>query len=1114
MAAQPAPKSDRLSASNSTSPKPAKRRILPQGPCNFRDLNAGPKPPSCGCRRFWWNEGLLTTNEHVDNRQAQEYETNPWCVCGHHACFHDLVERIARGGLNLEAPHVPMAPPPAPEAEKRGLRGQVYNSLRSQRVGLTALNHLQQGSILQVNEKGGENPQTENSSLQARDEFSTNTSAPVLPSLPSFHVNSSELQAFNGYDIRQLAQPQGMANTTAGVYNGLGLTLYERSLRQARQLSQSPTVADGSAAEEVPPNDSYLPSTRQTSSDEAPLNISPNPGFLHRVMEARRAGPALDITTIGGVANAFEDFIQSATELATPSAGNTPDFGGLNQLVQDARQAIHTVTTLEVSPNAHSEMSPERIVAVQDGQEPQANSSRSLPPAKQDDSVIAAIRKMPTTLQQIAPMLNALQGYLSRNPDISIHESINSLSKRMDALENASFSQVPAEQIHQQFENVDGRIVDLENRVDEHGRILTTFEPENSLQERYLQRLTAGENALLDTRQSREAADSHRMDIDRRVKDVEERLDDLEKMRPPSLAHPWEIDVVLLPWGRDLKGIWYPTDELLKPGMTQDSEIWTQARSVRSQSRASVSLGADRDSGWSSQAIHDWADNTEHWLSPKACGTNGVVFHRLRSRGLVRTVILASGGARDIQASICKAFGDLLYTVSGTMEHSEASHETSLPEKPLLGMSAPFIPLRKVHKSSRLRFLTSPDLVSPALWTADFLASGVVMRAPAGQKRLFVTTCEAYVQQSSNLSSSWTWGRLKGLPRVVNPEVKPSVSTGSNDSEPALAEPCWAHHPALDGLPSVHSSFTSHHSASFHDPSDDDEPAQSEEYEEEPDDDSLEFHPITPTSEFPTQKPHYPRRARTVSVPLTDASSTFAFDLQQQQQQQQQQQRSFPQLLSQPKRRIRSFEQSNNPDLIAKLPTFIPSPSKTRSRLGKRRRIAKSRSRSGSQDSAGLSIDVDPERVIMHVMDRVSSGESLKPLSAFTPRYSKEPGSPFFERGSTHGGASQSTGGAINLSRTEKRGITPSAYATPFSGTGLGKRVEDESGDEDVWGGVEERNAVSPAEEDDQMDDEGFDEGYDDEEDEDGGSLGDESMDEEDNEVMSQSADELQVEYY
>lgn len=1022
----------------------------------------------------------MPTAENARNGQTRVPEQSPWCFCGHHACFHDMVERNARDGLNTGAQHISMAPPPAPDIDKRGLNRKAYNTPGSERVGPRAMHDVEQGS------EGGEDQAQYGDKITS--DNASNISAPVLPSLQSFSVNSSELRAFNGYDVHDLAQAQA-APSNAGAYtaNGLGLTLYERSVRQARQLTQSPTVADSSAAEELPQQNSCLPSIMQASSDEGSRNVSPNSGFLHRIMEGRRAGAATDISSMGNVADALEELVQSATKLATPnSVDNAPDFGGLHRLLQDTRQVINTVTPLEVSPNAQSEASSERIMTVRNSQTPQANSTRD-----EADSVRAAIRKTPTILQQLAPMLNSLQGYLSRNPDISIHESINSLSKRVNSLENASFSAVPPEQINQQFENADSRIIDLENRVDEHDRIIGAFDPGGSQQEHCLRSLNAGENASLESCQSHEGNDSNRMNIDRRVKDVEDRLEYLEKSRPPSLAHPWEIEVVLLPWGRELKGVWYPTDELLKPGMTQDSEIWTQARSVRSQPRASVSLGADRGTGWSSQAIHDWADNTEHWLSPKACGTNGVVFHRLRSRGLVRTVKLHTSGARDVQASIARAYGDLLDTLIGPRQPTEADGE-ALAKKALMGMSAPFIPLRKVHKSSRLRFLTPPDLVSPALWTADFLTSGVLMRAPAGQKRLFITTLESYIQQSTDESVSWTWDKIRELPRNGLFQTEQTTYADAQAPEPVVLETCWSHHPALDGIPrSVHSSFASHHSASFHGPSDTEELLQAERSEQEPEDDFAEFHPITPTSEFPTQRSSYHRCARTVSVPLTGVSSNLDFEVLQQ--------RSFPQ---QPKQRIRHFEQSKTPGLIASLPTFIPSPSKTRSRLGKRRRLARSRSPSGLLDFREMSVDIDPERVIMHVMDRVSSGESIKPLSAFTPRWSKEPASPFFDRSFQVDG-SQSTDFGITISRTEMSGVTPSAYATPFSGTHFNSEAvgEDESVDEDVWGGVEERKTVSAADDDD--DDEMSDEGYDE-------SMGGDADDEE----LSQSQDELQVEYY
>lgn len=151
----------------------------------------------------------------------------------------------------------------------------------------------------------------------------------------------------------------------------------------------------------------------------------------------------------------------------------------------------------------------------------------------------------------------------------------------------------------------------------------------------------------------------------------------------------------------------------------------------------------------------------------------------------------------------------------------------------------------------------------------------------------------------------------------------------------------------------------------------------------------------------------------------------------------------------------------------------------------------------------------------MHLRKRVPSGESIKPLSAFTPRWSKEPPSPFFVVGSADGAASESTG-VVAFTRNEKRGVTPSAYATPFSGTVAAARVggdtELDSGEEDVWEGVEE-NQVREINEDKDMEDEGYDDDEDGEDEEGSDTSMDEGdVDEDYDDVLSQ--DELQLEPY
>jgi hypothetical protein len=1097
----------------------SRRRALPEGPCNYRDLTAGPKPPGCGCRRFWWT-GEVYTAQELDNVQ----QNTPWCVCGHHACFHDLVERFARGAnIGQESSSPSLAPPRAGQTTttplgiqqaSNGSRGVSRPLSGSTRLGLRGLDDIQPAStfstpgrmsarhVQELNKKSNSFRESDlrEQAVQPRNTTSSEVNTSVVPRIPSMCLlNSSELQPWGGYE----AQPndaslvQG-AGQHPGRYDALGLVIHNGS-QGGRPASPSSTVADET---DLPLNESQLPlpSTREASSGDSVRNISPNTGFMQHVLAARQT-QTLDVN-FSRPPFMFEDLIQSATEVATPSVNNTPDFRKLEQTVQDTRSLVDIIVSqnhtsladAKVPVNSGNNSNPHATVTTEEIQDTAAL------PIDPTESIQDALKRIPLTLQQLTPLLTSLHGYLARNPDISIHESINTLTRRMEFLENSSFNHIAPEQLQDQFENLDCRLIELDNRVDDHDRILTGHDPDNGRPVRKLR--AANEKSSFASDHSLASATSSalisaaidRAEAEGRLKMVEERLDDLEKVQLPSLAFPWELEVILLPWGRDLKGIWYPLTELMKPGMTQDSESPTQARSM---SRNSLSL-ATGESGQSDEIINNWAEDDENWLSPKACGTKGVVYHRLCSRGLAKKVTLSNPGGRAISDSICNAFGDLLHTISGKGQQSPPRFDDDdVDEDSFLGLEAPFIPLRKVHKSSRLRFLSPIEMVTPALWTAEFLASGVLMRAPGGHKRLFITTRDAYLQPTGEQPSAWTWQRLRLLARV-QPHDEPDQAEGVLEAD--AREPCWAHHPTLDPpASSVNTSFashTSHVSNSFAE-----EPAQEilpavqavessqhsdSESEEESEDRRAAIQPITPISEFPTQRSMQHRRTRTVSHPLTDASYSAppqSTHLQIQ---------STLQNSQISKRRIRSFSHSSNP-LIATLPTFIPSPSKSRSRLSKRPRLARSRSPSPSPsaddesvESSQLSItsldpNIDPTVVLSHLRDRVPSGEAIMPIWAFTPRRSREPLSPFFVEGSDAGvGASQSTAALRERGRVDKqgRGITPSAYATPFSGTAFAKAGTENSADDgDVWQGVEEAGKAGGEQEDqdESMDDESFD---------------------------------------
>lgn len=60
---------------------------LPTGGCNFVDLSPGANGAKCGCRRFWIRSAAGSPT--VDG--------GGWCMCNHHACFHDESGRDTPG---------------------------------------------------------------------------------------------------------------------------------------------------------------------------------------------------------------------------------------------------------------------------------------------------------------------------------------------------------------------------------------------------------------------------------------------------------------------------------------------------------------------------------------------------------------------------------------------------------------------------------------------------------------------------------------------------------------------------------------------------------------------------------------------------------------------------------------------------------------------------------------------------------------------------------------------------------------------------------------------------------------------------------------------------------
>lgn len=470
---------------------------------------------------------------------------------------------------------------------------------------------------------------------------------------------------------------------------------------------------------------------------------------------------------------------QSATEMATPSLAGTP-------ALRDTDEAFANLgTTLEAFNRQH----PASRLDV--GKEP----TEVLVPTNHSTEDRAPTEEERTgshdTSASLLRQVQALRGILSCTPNLST--SLSNLNARLEALEAQSFPHAPAEELHDRFEHFDGRMLDVEGKVSE-------LEKQTAAVVNGRHGLDGAANASFVSNASwNSGADpgtGHmaRLDaISEQILTHHQRISELEAIAPPSVAHPWDIEIVLLPFGSELKGLWSPLRAAATAFATQTNDSNTTPG--RSQSSSSM-----LDDG-----VMDWKPSSLDTFVPRACGpsrgTAGRIFERLKSRGFVQNITLHGNSANHVAARIMSTFRERL------------TRQPNADKGALLGLQGPFVPLRKVHKCSALRFLNAAELASPTLWTADFLYASVFMHAPSSSlRRLYITEPVSYLQPS-DVSTSWTWSKLRELPRV-----KLGSPTIVNEAD--ALEPCWAFDERLDPSPtdnaslssglSFHSSFDSH----------------------------------------------------------------------------------------------------------------------------------------------------------------------------------------------------------------------------------------------------------------------------------------------------------------
>lgn len=350
-----------------------------------------------------------------------------------------------------------------------------------------------------------------------------------------------------------------------------------------------------------------------------------------------------------------------------------------------------------------------------------------------------------------------------------VRDVLRDLYIRLNVIESNSFSHTCIEDFQDRFEDIDLHMSDLLAKYEE-------------LEGLYL--LAKGDNAS-------ELSRPQYQYLEERVDLFDGRLAHLERTGPPSRTNPWQLEVILLPWARELRGIWISIEHADTSAI---SKLSTQ------------------------RSTQDWDRGASGWLVPRACGPaaglSGVVYERLHSRGFVQSIFLSSTSARELREALTRTFASLV----GNMKYPDTiNRETSRPgpactpsgSNAYLGLQVQFMPLRKIHKSSRLQFLSPAELSAPTLWTSDFLDASAFMKVPsAGLRRLFITEPSAYLQAQCSISGSsdWSWQKLRELPRVW---PNKDVSAVPSICEADALEQCWEWNCRLDPPCNAETSFPS-----------------------------------------------------------------------------------------------------------------------------------------------------------------------------------------------------------------------------------------------------------------------------------------------------------------
>ncbi|KIH86965.1 hypothetical protein SPBR_08081 [Sporothrix brasiliensis 5110] len=757
-------------------PQPQSSPRLPDGPCNYVDLSHGSSGAHCGCRRFWsrannsiattpmtpsFGAGAVAPANNFFNGSLAGLDTSQtgWCMCSHHACFHDHTPNgdssLDRASITTSFFTTAAAPTGAPlSASVKSSTPQLVLPTSSTpfpgqeneqpRPPLVPLSTSQ--DLVEVSSR-----QEVKSDDQALPDISFG-----FPSDVPVHLDSSFVAMIT--DAARESRALTMVDAAAEVGDDEVATEDDEALEAPEATLEStpvrpalPAPLSGAASIAGPPADYSIPDTLSWG----PYNLS-----------ARGEAPAAAAES-NPTSNPHAGLLPPSQQPPPSTTTTTSYTSQIRYMRPFAGKGLQTLTQAVSLP---------ALPGSPPGQPSEQHSSTS------------AFR--PLGPESLTNAVQAHEARLNKLENPSFSASASSVS--------ASFAAHQAhEECIERADQTDLRVTELESRLDEVERQVNNDNDAATVTaSSVVSASTSGAplstTTSMNSRTSRPAAVTDPAILSQ-LQALQERVSLLQQQALPSISRPWLLEVVFLPF--PLKGVWV---EAVQFGATEAVAAAAAAQRRQTGAVPSSSGNADGDDEWTTPAQR--ADTPR--LLPRACIPGRNIDRRLRSRGLVQTLTVRGADARSLQTAMATAFGPILrhMRANDTADARRERRVTSSATSQFLALQQPWVPLRKVHKDSRLRFLTRSEMLTPAIWDARFLIASVVMKASGGKHRLYVTQPDAYLQTRRAYNNGLSWQQLRELPQV-------QVDLGDNNF--GIDDACWAWNSKLDEPPTTSTSDSS-----------------------------------------------------------------------------------------------------------------------------------------------------------------------------------------------------------------------------------------------------------------------------------------------------------------